>query len=132
MLSVISFILKILFSLTLTYFLISYSDKENHKHQESILKYNFFCVLLLSPIFDLSVKHNEFTFVGFVIIVLLFYIYIENKTNSSCIIYIKVLIISLLISFGYIFTTILCIALYILFLNNLVDLIKPNYEEEEK
>ena len=98
MLSVISFILKILFSLTLTYFLISYGDKENHKHQESILKYNFFCVLLLSPIFDLSVKNNEFTFVGFVIIVLLFYIYIENKTNRSCIIYIKVLIISLLIS----------------------------------
>ena len=122
MLDIISYIIKIIFSITSTYLLVYFYNKDTKIHFIDIIKYNFICILLLSPAFYISVDNNTLLFYSLLILLLYMYIY-QSVDSKLRFLYIFSLIIAILIACNYILYTILGVALYVFINNNLVDII---------
>ena len=122
MLDIISYIIKIIFSITSTYLLVYFYNKDTKIDFIDIIKYNFICILLLSPAFYISVDNNTLLFYSLLILLLYMYIY-QSVDSKLRFLYIFSLIIAILIACNYILYTILGVALYVFINNNLVDII---------
>ena len=122
MLDIILYIIKIIFSITSTYLLVYFYNKDTKIDFIDIIKYNFICILLLSPAFYISVDNNTLLFYSLLILLLYMYIY-QSVDSKLRFLYIFSLIIAILIACNYILYTILGVALYVFINNNLVDII---------
>ena len=122
MLDIISYIIKIIFSITSTYLLVYFYNKDTKIDFIDIIKYNFICILLLSPAFYISVDNNTLLFYSLLILLLYMYIY-QSVDSKLRFLYIFSLIIAILIACNYILYTMLGVALYVFINNNLVDII---------
>jgi len=120
----VSYIIKILFSLTATYFLLYFQKEKKQLEKYDILKYNFYCIFLLSPIYAISSNGESYILYGFIIGMLFLYIYKNNSNNNN--LYLLSLIISILIASNYIFYTLFGVAFYLFFENNLLDMFEEN------
>jgi len=126
MLYIVSYIIKILFSVTATYFLVYFQKEKQHLDKYEVLKYNFYCIFLLSPIYAISSDIGSYVLYASIIIILFLHIY---KKNISCNnLYLLSLIISILIASNYIFYTLFGVAFYLFFENNLLDMFDENNE----
>ena len=133
MLTIISYIIKILFSVTITYFLVHFANDNLNKNQIFILRYSFFSTFILCPVYTISINQDNFLLLCFIIIILFTYLIFEKIENKHY--FFISLIISILIAAGYIFYTILCVSAYILLINNLdilIDINNTNDDENEK
>ena len=134
MIGIFSYIIKILISITSTYFLVYFFNKDTKIDFIDIIKFNFVSVLLLSPAFYISIEYNSMIFYSMLILLLYFYIYKHIESNLSFL-YIFSLIIAILIACNYILYTLIGVAFYIFFSNNIIDLIKDDsqsYLEDDK
>ncbi len=134
MIGIFSYIIKILISITSTYFLVYFFNKDTKIDFIDIIKFNFVSVLLLSPAFYISIEYNSMIFYSMLILLLYFYIYKHIESNLSFL-YIFSLIIAILIACNYILYTLIGVAFYIFFSNNIIDLIKEDsqsYLEDDK
>ena len=134
MIGIFSYIIKILISITSTYFLVYFFNKDTKIDFIDIIKFNFVSVLLLSPAFYISIEYNSMIFYSMLILLLYFYIYKNIESNLSFL-YIFSLIIAILIACNYILYTLIGVAFYIFFSNNIIDLIKEDsqsYLEDDK
>ena len=134
MIDIFSYIIKILISITSTYFLVYFFNKDTKIDFIDIIKFNFVSVLLLSPAFYISIEYNSMIFYSMLILLLYFYIYKNIESNLSFL-YIFSLIIAILIACNYILYTLIGVAFYIFFSNNIIDLIKEDsqsYLEDDK
>tara|TARA_Y100001960_G_C14676437_1_gene828722 strand:+ start:594 stop:1010 length:417 start_codon:yes stop_codon:yes gene_type:complete len=134
MIGIFSYIIKILISITSTYFLVYFFNKDTKIDFIDIIKFNFVSVLLLSPAFYISIEYNSMIFYSMLILLLYFYIYKNIESNLSFL-YIFSLIIAILIACNYILYTLIGVAFYIFFSNNIIDLIKDDsqsYLEDDK
>ena len=122
MLDIKLYIIKIIFSIISTYFLVYFYNKDTKIDFIDIIKYNFICILLLSPAFYISVDNNTLLFYSLLILLLYMYIY-QSVDSKLRFLYIFSLIIAILIACNYILYTILGVALYVFINNNLVDII---------
>jgi len=122
MLDILSYIIKIIFSITATYFLVYFYNKDIKINFIEIIKFNFICIFVLSPSYYISTEHNSLIFYS--LLILLLYMYIYKSVDSKLrFLYIFSLIIAILIACNYIFYTLVSIALYIFINNNLMDII---------
>ena len=124
MLYIVSYIIKILFSLTATYFLLYFQKEKKQLEKYDILKYNFYCIFLLSPIYAISTNVESYILYGFIIAMLFLYVY-KNHSNINNL-YLMSLITAILISSNYIFYTLFGVAFYLFFENNLLDMFEEN------
>ena len=74
MLYIVSYIIKILFSLTATYFLLYFQKEKKQLEKYDILKYNFYCIFLLSPIYAISSNVESYILYGLIIAMLFLYV----------------------------------------------------------
>ena len=122
MFDVLSYIIKILFSVTSTYLLVFFYNKDTKIDFIDIIKYNFLCILVLSPIYQISIEHSSFIFYSLIILLLYMYIYQSIDSNLRFL-YIFSLIIAILMACNYILYTLLGVALYIFFNTNIIDIL---------
>ena len=108
MLDILSYIIKILFSVTSTYLLVYFYNKDVEIDFVKIIKYNFICVLILSPTYHISTEYNSLIFYSLIILLLYMYIY-QSIDLDLRFLYIFSLIIAILIACNYILYTILYI-----------------------
>ena len=125
MLDILSYIIKIIFSITTTYLLVYFYNKDSKIDFIDIIKYNFICILVLSPVYHISLEYNSLVFYSLLILLLFIYIY-QNINSDLIFLYIFSLIIAILMACNYILYTILGVALYLFFNNNLIDIIKDD------
>tara|TARA_B100000029_G_C17374153_1_gene887265 strand:+ start:223 stop:606 length:384 start_codon:yes stop_codon:yes gene_type:complete len=125
MLYIVSYIIKILFSLTATYFLLYFQKEKKQLEKYDILKYNFYCIFLLSPIYAISTNVESYILYGLIIAMLFLYVY-KNHSNNNNNLYLMSLITAILISSNYIFYTLFGVAFYLFFENNLLDMFEEN------
>ena len=125
MLDLLSYIIKIIFSVSSIYLLVYFYNKDVKIDFVQIIKYNFVSILILSPTYHISIEYNSLIFYS--LIILLLYMYIYQSINSDLkFLYIFSLIIAILIACNYILYTILGVALYLFFNNNVIDLIRDD------
>ena len=124
MLYIVSYIIKILFSLTATYFLLYFQKEKKQLEKYDILKYNFYCIFLLSPIYAISTNVESYILYGLIIAMLFLYVYKNHSNNNN--LYLMSLITAILISSNYIFYTLFGVAFYLFFENNLLDMFEEN------
>ena len=127
MLDILSYIIKVLFSITATYLLVYFYNKVNKIDFIEVIKYNFICILLFSPSYHISLEYNSLLFYSLLIFLLYVYIY-QNIDSKLRFLYIFSLIIAILIACNYILYTILGVALYLFFNINIIDIIKDDTE----
>tara|TARA_B100000686_G_C16185788_1_gene663246 strand:+ start:188 stop:616 length:429 start_codon:yes stop_codon:yes gene_type:complete len=125
MLDILSYIIKLIFSISLTYGLVYFYKKNSDNIIIDIVKYNFVCILALSPIYKISIDYNSLILISVLIIILFAYIY-HNVNPDLKFLYIFSLIIAILIACNYILYSIIGVSLYVFFNNNLIDLINDN------
>ena len=118
MLTIISYIIKIIISTTITYFTVNYYSKSSQKHLQNILSFNFLAVFLLSPIYTLSIDNESLVLYSVILLILfcvLFY-NIKNEENDVSLLYLLSLGVAILVSCGFILYPIICTAslLYVL------------------
>jgi len=125
MLNILSYIIKIIFSITITYFAVNFYSKTSKKYLQNILSFNFLSVFLLSPIYSLSIE-NESLILFAVISVLLFCILFYNvkkEPNEVSLIYLLSLCVAILISCGFILYSIICVSVLIYLINYLIPIL---------
>ena len=125
MLDILSYIIKIIFSITTTYLLVYFCNKDSKIDFIDIIKYNFICILVLSPVYHISIQYNSLLFYSLLILLLFIYIY-QNINSDLIFLYIFSLIIAILMACNYILYTIMGVALYLFFNNNVIDIIKDD------
>jgi len=130
MLSIISYILKILFSLAATYLLVQFGKEDLKEKKYDILKYNFICIFLLSPIYSISIKNESFMIYS-VILLLLFSFLLYNSLSKNNYTFLLSYIVAVLISANYILYSLFGVAFYLFFDNNLIDLLKDDNLSED-
>ena len=134
MLYLISYIIKILFSLVITYFIINLNKNDLSNYKIQILKYNFLYILLLNPIYAISIQNNDMILFAIVVIMFFSMITILNKYNKAGEIYFinyLSLLISILIAADYLLYTIICIGIYLFMENNILNLINNEGDNDE-
>ena len=119
MLSIISYIIKIVFSLVLTYILLNYSNLKNKKDYFDLIILNFLGIFILSPIYDVSIDNNNLILFSFTLLIYsgILFFYLKNANNDNYFIYIISWMIALLISVGYVFHAIASIGIYYCIVN---------------
>ena len=127
MLDILSYIIKIVFSITTTYLLVYFYNKDNKIDFIDIIKYNFICILVLSPVYHISIEYNSLVFYSLLILLLFTYIY-QNINSDLIFLYIFSLIIAILMACNYILYTIIGVALYLFFNNYVIDIIKDDVQ----
>jgi len=125
MLDIILYIIKIIFSITSTYLVVYFYNKNNKIDFIDIIKYNFICILVLSPTYNISLEYNSLLFYSLIVLLLYMYIYTNIDSNLKFL-YIFSLIIAILMACNYILYTIVGVALYLFFNNNVIDIIQDD------
>tara|TARA_B100000029_G_scaffold363411_1_gene356472 strand:+ start:1156 stop:1566 length:411 start_codon:yes stop_codon:yes gene_type:complete len=131
MLNIISYLIKIIFSITITYFTINYYSKSSNKYLQNILSYNFIAVFLLSPIYTLSIENESLILFAAILLILfcvLFY-NIKNKDNEVSLLYLLSLGIAILVSCGFILYSIICIAVLLYLLKYLIPVLNNETQD---
>ena len=130
MLSIVSYVIKIAFSLMIVFLLSYFSKNKKAQNIEELLKINFIIVFLLSPLFSLSSSSESFLLfsIGLLLVLFISYFLIDNINY----IYSISLMSSVLISMNYILYVFVGIAIYLFIDNNIIDIIKDNDEIDNK
>ena len=134
MLTIISFILKIIFSVLISFLTFYYQKLNFKKHLSELLLFNFFVILILSPIYSISNAFNSVYLYGIALIIItafLIYYLSTVKADINLFNYILALIIAVLMSLGYFVYTIVCVLMYLFLLNYIIPLLKENEENEK-
>ena len=125
MLNILSYIIKITFSITITYFAIYFYSSTSKKYMQKILSFNFLSVFLLSPIYSISFENDSLILYGIMSLILfciLFY-NIKNESNELSLLYLLSFSIAILISCGFILYSIICVAFLIYLINYLIPVL---------
>ena len=127
MLTIVSYIIKIVISLILVYSLSYFIKKNQVDNLDLVLKFNFISVFLLSPIYNLSLTYNTFFLFSVCLLLLAAFIFYINNENERNFLLVS-LVLSVLISINYIIYSIIGTIFYIFIDNNLSDFIKNDKE----
>ena len=125
MLNILSYIIKITFSITITYFAIYFYSSTSKKYMQKILSFNFLSVFLLSPIYSISFENDSLILYGIMSLILfciLFY-NVKSEPNEVSLIYLLSLCVAILISCGFILYSIICVSVLIYLINYLIPIL---------
>ena len=133
MLVIISYIIKIVFSLALTYIMLYYNNSNIKKLYYEILLLNFSGILILSPVYKISLSNDSLLLFAFTFLIYFIFalICIKSVKKEYYFIYFLSIGIALLISVGHVLYVFISIGIYLYVINNLIPILEQKKSDEE-